>query len=341
MEWAEAIVIEGRSISARVVDATGARTVVPTASLSVRGLPTAESYGRPPMRVRLSALEREPSNKYLEAFGMPAVPDACSHAVYKVHGRKGVTWRIPALVLLRAIFWPTRFLMEPLFRPQFLDLCAFGTRGPSSSPQFVGTSATCMSADARKSLPALSWFWQDKLAWEMACSVHDYAMRGRIDIDLPPTEVELGIEGLTVGRSHFATKASIRTVYLQPEDPTAEPVRLHLNAAASTGGSVAGKLAQFRVVRELTGGQLTTEEEWTALVGCLKERRKSKFEGARKQIFDGLLMRIGGEARNWEQLGNDFISPKIYESYYRKWTASGELEAMLAVLRGLRSAARD
>lgn len=293
------------------------------------------------MRVLLSALEREPSNTYLEAFGIPAVPDACSHAVYKLNGRNGVTWRIPTLALLRAIFRPARFLMGPLFRPQFLDLCAFGIRGPSSSPQFVGTAATCMNADARKPIPALSWFWQDKLAWEMASSVHDHAMQGRLDLDLPPIEVELGLEGLALGRSLFATKAAIRTVYLQPDDEECEPLRLRLNAAASAGKSVAGKLAQLKAVKTLTGRQLTTEEEWSALVVYLKERRKSKYEGSRKQIFDGLLMRLGGEARNWEQLGNDFISPKIYENYYRKWTASGELEDMLTALRGLRSAAGD
>lgn len=289
------------------------------------------------MRVRLSELEKEPANIYLEAFGIQTGQEACGQPVYRLAGRNGVTWRIPALVLLRAIFWPTRFLLEPLFKPQFLDLCAFGTRGSLSSPQFVGTSAACMNPLTRKPIPVLDWFWQDKLAWEMACSVHDHAMRGRIDLDLPPVEVELGLEGLAVKRSHFATKASIRTVYLQSDDLNSEPVSLHLSTAASAGESVAGKLVQLQAARTLTGRLLTTEEEWSALVGCLTPRRKSKFEASRRQIFDGLLRKIAGEVSNWKQLDNNSISPTIYESYYRKWAASGELESMLTVLRGLRS----
>lgn len=336
MEWANAIVTNGSSLAVSVLNASGETSVIPTDALHSRGAPTATSYRRPTMRLRLSELERVEAGTYLKAFGLPSNQGAKNHAVFRWSDKGGAPLILPALVLMRAIFKPSKLLLKQMFRAQSLELCAVGERGPKASPRCVLQGEGEVGDVKYNPNPALRWFWRDERAWDMACSVHEHAMRGRLDIDLQDIEMELSMDGVATEQLILATKAYVRAVYLPAEDSSSEEVRMSLNGAALAGLSVAGKMDRLHVAVAASGRLATSQKEWAAVQQRLKPRRKCKLEGAQKEIFDGLLLKISGSIGRWVDLGRPGLSAHVHIGYYRKWLASGELGAMLEELRSLR-----
>lgn len=338
MEWATAIVANGRTVAASVIASTGEQPEVAVSALRSRGIPDATGWKRPTLRVRLSELTRCSADEYLNHFGIPSRGMESAHAVYRFTNGGRVAWVIPALVLIRALFKSPGFLLEQVFLPQSLELLALGARGPAASPRCLMAIRTQASDVKNNPVPTLNWLWRDGRAWAMASSVHQHAMSGRLDIDLPDIEVEIAVSGTTAGQTLFVTNASIRTVYLPSEVLGGEPVKLPLNGAAAAGVSVAGIQKKLQVRTGANGRVSTTDAEWAAIAVCLKSRRKSRLQGSKKKVFDGLLAKISGQIQKWrdlEQLGE--VSWHLHENYYRRWVASGELQAMLDELNQMRS----
>lgn len=337
MEWAEAIVTEGRSLAVSVINSLGEQAVLPIQELSSRGVPSTTSCKRGPARIRLSDLKRCSADEYLDYFEVKPSKEAPAQAVFRYIAADGAIWQIPALVMMRAVFKPNSLLLEQVFRPQSLELLAVGARGPKASPRFLMAGTRMARNEKYNPTPSLNWFWRDQRAWAMAHSVHKYAMDGWLDLDLPDVEVELGVKGLESQRRLFVTSASIRTVYISPDLPGGEPVKLTLNGAATAGLSVAGVQQKLRVQAAADGRLTTNEQEWCALAEHLKSRNRPSRPDRRKELFDGLLEKLSGQVSAWRRLGKPGLSWHLHESYYRKWTASGELKAMLDTLEALRT----
>lgn len=200
------------------------------------------------MRVRLSELEKEPANIYLEAFGIQTGQEACGQPVYRLAGRNGVTWRIPALVLLRAIFWPTRFLLEGNFKElaEYPDIAPTGLgslvdslasrRRAATSPAYTTTPADEDFGQKVVAAVVTSGF-SEELAWS---TYKEVASQGR-GKNLSEA-VHLCLEKLsTVTRSRRKQKASkadgASTGPARPPAQSMQPgdIRTYIAEAKATG----------------------------------------------------------------------------------------------------------
>lgn len=320
-----------------IISKRGEQSVIPMAELHSSGVPTVRGIRKRTVRLKLSELQRCSADDYLNAFGFNCTKNETNHTVFRyVDARRG-TWVIPALVLMRAIFKPHRLLLERAFFPQAFELLAVGVRGPRASPRCLLAGTREVRDKKYNPTPILTWFWRDRRAWAMACSVHRHAMGGRLDLDLADVEVEIGMRGIENQKMFFATNASIRTVYISSEVEGEAPVQFTLNAAAFAGTSTAGLEKALRVYAGPDGRITTNEAEWAVLAKSLKSKVNCGPRDSKRIILDGLLKKISGQVLRWRDLEKHDVSWELHAMYYRQWLASGELESMLDKLRILRS----
>lgn len=119
MQWLSAVKSTNRGLIATLETEQGTQ-LAPLASLVSAGLPT-ERSSRNVIDQRIADWREVDSTEYIQAFGMHcASADRSGHAIYAAC-HKDVRILIPALVIMRAFFRPTRYLLPQMFAPQALD----------------------------------------------------------------------------------------------------------------------------------------------------------------------------------------------------------------------------
>lgn len=341
MDWAVGLAAKSGRLVAKVTQ-EGAVDLVDLAALQDLGIPGDTSTRRGRVHLNFSNWTRVEAVTYLEAFGLVDESAATSaHQVFSAM-HKGCRLVVPALVWIRALFRPSEHLLPLVFGPHFLDrvscICSEGT-----SSQVV-LEANLASLTQRKRLScaeqAVLWMRAHPSVASMVASVHRYAMEGVIGLDLPMGRAELAVRGKRIGKTLFVTDMSIQVTEAgeAPIPDLASAIGRYVltGSCAENEGNTSFKAADFTgIPRHLDGSCDVTDEEWSAISGCLRTGKKATSLDQRA-IFDGLLCKLS-TGMAWKvvpyRAGNHLNAIHAF----RNWAGRGVLQKVLEILREFRT----
>lgn len=347
MELASGLGFEGHHFTACAVNQLGDELSIPLKELYKRGLPTCAKPVRRRIDTDLANWRVIDGQPYLDAFGFKGLrPADGKHEFFEVKDGNW-TYVIPALALMKAIFRPTKHLLAEMFLPHALDQqCRLevSERGVSVVPEPEWTNS-CRRLKCGDVQPLFTWLMLYASAFNMAGSVHENALHGRIGLTLPNAKLRVVLKGLNSGQTLFVTEAAVTSVSPLEEpvfEKTDHPSTLFLfNRDSSPGksGSVGTISKQFVIPFRQTGETALTDQEWGEIEPIILAARKfpRPFVLSQRLILDGVLEKLA-TGKPWKQVvypvgnwGNAFQA-------FRKWSGAGIFDEILRVLGESRNA---
>jgi hypothetical protein len=336
MQWAHSISSQDYRLVAGFAGAGGEESHHPVEALVKHGLPTQRStFGRI-LRICLSELRQASADEYLSAFGMKPTSSEL-HPVYALR-RERSTLMIPALALLRGAFYPNQLLLSEMFLPQALDRLAIADPHAATLVKVLAHWPKKTCAHTSSPLRTLQWLLNDPMARQMASSVHAHAMNARIDMTLPPMEVEVIAHGIRRGTTVFVTGTRFRGAVLSRESFYGAGQMHHL--FRSTGSLIAedGSKSPARILRTPDGELHLSQQEWESVRARLHlPTRGADMQREFKDIFEGILIKLTGIVPTWDALQSLGKCPARHKNYYRRWSNCGDFAAMVEELNRIRS----
>ncbi len=337
MQWLSAVKSSNRGFIA-TLETEQATLLTPLASLVSAGLPT-ERSSRNVIDQRIADWREVDSTEYIQAFGMHcASADRSGHAIYAAC-HKDVRLLIPALVIMRAFFRPTRYLLPQMFAPQALDHVRY--LDCSYSPpqvEFYSLTLRNLSGRAGDMRTPISWMSVFPSAMRFAASVHLHARSGRIAVTLPDARVKLAVQGKRQGRCLYATNATLLELDAQ-EQPLAwasdHPTTIYRRAPVNPTRSTVLRVTDIPL--RLDGSVEVDDGEWALiepiLISASCSRRRLKLD--QRAIFDGIVRKLM-LGTGWKSTSYITGSPTNALYAYRRWSRDGAFQRALAVLRHCR-----
>jgi hypothetical protein len=343
MEWALGIGIEGRRFVARVARG-GHVESVPLDDIWRRGLPAPGSTRRNRETLNFSHFEPADSSKYCAATGIDLpVGEPNQHQVFEVRVAKR-TFVIPALVLMRALFRPTRYLLPTMFGPQALDRVGWVSQSAGGTSLFIDAPWGKASRAGRysDSVGQLSWMFAHPSSRTMSDSVHTNALKGAIAMSLPDATCTGVFYSVGAGHKRYVTSCSLHKI--QPVDlPIVQltglesTVTLVESPVLHHTGSCRAKPLAMRIPARPDGSMALSEHEWTLIEPVLKQgrARDTESELSQRAILDGVLAKLAN--------GTPWRSSRFAEGTwcnasfaYRTWSERGAFAEVLRVLEAVR-----
>jgi len=340
VEWATRLESTLGKLVAKVVDAKGARQV---------SLERLVSGGMPRVRADRMVIEQQieswcetDSAEYRRALGLelPGIAAGDRHAVYVTQAGK-CRVLTPALVLMRAFFRPTRYLLPQMFMPQALDRVRFldTSKSPPKVEFYAATLRNLPPKHGDVKTPLL-WMSAFPSAIGFAASVHRNALCGRLAVSLPSAKVRIALQGLCLQRLFLATNATLLEVEATeaPLEWAANHPRTVYRRSTFVSIGASPVLQVSGIPRRADGSVDLTDEEWRLIEPVLfpsgKPCRPLRLDPRR--VLDGILRKlIDGTA--WRTT-NYPVGTHVNALYaYRQWNRSGALERVFAILREQRT----
>lgn len=313
--------------------------MAPLSAVVSRGVPT-ERNSRSVISQQIAAWSEVDPVEYLEAFDLRSASAAQpGHAVYATC-HKQIRILIPALVILRAFFRPTRYLLAQMFEPQALDHVRYLDYA-HSPPQveFYGLTWRNLSDRHGDLRTPISWMSVFPSAMRFAASVHLHARSGRVAVTLPNARVKLAVQGRRQGSSLYATNATLLEI-----DALEEPMGWVTNHSSTIYRRAPVARTRSSVLRvtgipsRSNGHVEVTDAEWTLIEPILLptscSRRRIKLD--QRGIFDGILRKLL-LGSGWKSTPYTVGSHTHALYAYRRWMQEGSLDRALAVVRQHRS----
>ncbi|USX27241.1 hypothetical protein NHH73_02770 [Oxalobacteraceae bacterium OTU3CINTB1] len=342
MEWVTGINLATGAIN--VVDASLRAQQLPSFKAFNRGTPSAAST-RMRITMALACLRHsaQAENDYLEAFGLQASPHSRGqHLVFETTVNS-VRYVIPALVLMRTLFTPCRYLLDTMFRPHALDQTCFIEFGaPEPALTMLATWAT--EANSRRFAPwepRLKWMQSHQSAYHMAGSVHEFAARGVIGLSMPRATISATVDGVRNGDDFFVTKCMLITIVPQ-ESPIANMAPMPLIVAHHKPRFLAKEhpgrqlVSSAPVPTHPDGSLDLTDDEWIILRPIVVRNSASRYQHCPRMLLDGVLAKMAS-ARAWKKMkykvGNWMNASHTHQALRK----SGAMDEVMKFLNASRS----
>lgn len=332
MEWATGIGTEGGRLVAKIATEDSELTTRQLCSLAAQGMPT---MSRPQRKNGLTtdfaSWKIVPPSSYAAAFGLPSkMLQQSEHLIYEFQVRETKV-QVPALVLMRALFYPAKYILETMFRPQALDAIGFF----ADEAVHVDSTLTKGSYGWANQMvrSSLRWMFAFPTANKMAHSVHEYAMRGRIGLELPDATVRVTVAGKKIGDTYYATELTISRLFALEQTFDHFP-KLPLLVHESAGTQA--KPADLTVPVGVHGVELSNDE-WREVEPVLLSRTRHRPRLSQRDLFDSILKKLytGTPWRKITYKTGTFIHAS---QAYRVWKQCGTFAEALDLLRELRQA---
>ena len=339
MEWASNIEVHDGKMVARVLDANGASSLIPLEHLASRGLPIAKTRSFSLGAVSASTLKQVPSTEYSNAWGFSGLCDSQIHQVYELATPSGRVL-IPALLLMREFFRPTRHLLPHLFLPHALEQLYVRCPVQEGAIRTIHDWRLRNHQTSRVLHETLAWIENDDSMREMALSVHAHAMKGEIGIALKPIQFDTQVRGVTLAGDFFATSITISRIYstsaskaFQVESGLGQ--RRYKTAAPTP---VAG-FAQTHIVLPTEDGRAAmSDAEWAQVEPLMLIASSRSDSGALRRMLDLILPSLSAqEPPKWKSLGTgEFTSRRVW-NYYTRWVRSGVMARVIELVNAGRT----
>lgn len=340
MEWAIGVLAANDHLVVDIARGDGQREQVPVSELYRRGVPALATG--PARRVTLPFAQwRRALPEEVEAPFRLAGLDAPLQA-HQVYGFKGGRRRflVPALVLMRAIFRPSRHLLPSMFLPQALDQVSH--LDLTRSPPVVVSEMSWATSSARERFSdwaaLLEWLHLYPCARKMAASVHEHAMRGELGLTLPSGFITVSVRGIDVAHTTIATHMCIAEI--APATATDTPgviatasYTLHGQARRHIRPPVA-TVSKYRVPVRQDGTVELSDSEWEEVEALLRAAR-SVWRPPRlcqRRLMNNILRKLGFGCP-WRELTGPKDNWHNAAYAFRVWSQSGVMRQVIEVLR--------
>jgi hypothetical protein len=330
MDWATGIGIDGGKLTATFSDKDGRTTFRNLSSLVSDGVPTiAKLQRKGGLTTDFSSWKTVHPSSYAAVFDLDAeVLLLSEHKIYEFQCRETKV-QVPALVVMRALFYPARHLLETMFRPQALDAVAFFDNETVYIDSSLKKGGYSWASDAVRS--SLRWMYSFPTAFRMAHSVHEHAMRGRLGLVLPDASVKVSVSGKKVGDTYYATEMSFTKIFALEQ--TFEHLPKMPLLVFETIGSQA-KPADTTIPIGAYGLELC-DDEWNEVAPVLLAKTRPHQRARQRELFDAVLKKLY-TATPWRKMTYEVGNYVDASQAYRVWKEGGTFEPALELLRTLR-----
>lgn len=340
MTWATGLTAKDGKYLVEAVSADGEIALHNLSALGTVGVPNKEAPNTKKVLTTNTFKtweEIEDPVEYLSTFGLELPPEIESrHQIYQfIEGR--TQYVVPALVLLRAIFQPSKYFLPEIFKPQALDRIGFMDLS-TPNPTFV-IDAYWASPGFRCATPsverALTWMATAPSALRMANSVHQNAVKGRIALMLPSATAKFVVRGKKVGSTFYVSSLRITRIFI------AEPSNQSATASQSEFSYVENGVttASKRDIPCGQDGKLSlSDSEWMIIEPILlRETNMKRVVLSQRDIFNDVLNRLttGTPWRHMDYKTGTWVNAS---RAFQVWRKSGCLDDALTILHELRDA---
>lgn len=343
MDWAIGIVWRNNRIFGEFIDEAGKRELAEVDTMATRGVPddASSKFGR--FDSNFSDWQEVSADGYLTAFGLESVGLVQqNHSVYMVTAGQ-LTLAIPALVLMRALFRPNKFMLSRVFRPHFLNFCSHfdNLQGPPrlvlDVPQKRKVFGSRESADY---LQPIAWMRCYPSAWAMAGAVHSYARDGEIRLKLPTGMVRCSVIGKLVNNIVNVTKMKILTITTNEEpalncEQFSKVISFGKRLTSRENETLSGTHISWSVPQHEDGGVELTDEEWVSIAPILHKKIGRPTKHSRREVLNSILTKLSS-GLPWRDIPYQVGNWNNTTEAYRRWNKQGELESAIEQLRRMR-----
>lgn len=336
MEWVTGIEVENGKLVATFVDREGNVGTRELQELATLGVPTSPGLLRKDgITTNLQEWRMVPATEYLLAHNALSCAAAQSrHQVYEFQVRQ-TKFQVPALVLMRALFYPGKHLLAAMFRPQGLDNLG---RLEGDSLHLLqglvrarGTGGYKWDNQAVRS--RLRWMYVYPSAYRMAHSVHEHAMHGHIGITLPATTIQAVVTGKKDGDTYYVTDMAIRKI--EPHEQAFD----HLQPASSEVVQDRERPSMLtNVASDSVYSSPLSDKEWDAIQPILVPNSIHRCMLPQRDLLDAVLFKLQ-TGTPWRKL---LCKSGTYENAaqaYRTWKQRGTFGPAIEMLQMMRSLA--
>jgi hypothetical protein len=340
MDWALGIAVENGRLVVKGVGRGGDLEIGEIADLGKYGVPACSPSFKHKGTVEFDSLVAGDSDEYLRALAIPVPKNSANRHMVLKGKFDGVQVVIPALVLMRALFRPTKFLLPLMFRPQALDRVRFLDFSRAQTAVVVDASWSGAYRTGDEVRQCISWMTFFPSAIRFASSVHEFAMRGEIGMNLPHGSARATMDGLKVDGVLFVTEMRLITVYADEEPILAATgcSREFVLRDVCRDGPVMGSLAEINKVPNNKNGDLdVSDTEWNAIEPTLLKGQLRRRETVnQRHLFDAILKKINF-GTSWRNLIPQSGSGNNARFAERSWQSRGTLLPSLEILRTMRT----
>ena len=340
MDWALGIAVENGRLVVEGIGRGGDLEICDIAELGTCGVPTCSQLVKHKGTLEFGSLVAGSADDYLSALALP-VPKQSANRHMVLKGKfDGVQVVIPTLVLMRALFRPTKFLLPLMFRAQALDRVRFldFTRAPTEVVVDATWNGTYRTGDEVRQ--CISWMTFFPSAIRCASSVHEFAMRGQIGMDMPHGSARATMDGLKVDGVVFVTEMRLIAVHADEEPifSAAGCSRDFVLRDVYRSGSSKGSLTEISKVPNGQNGDLdVSDSEWKAVESTLLEGQWRLRETInQRHLFDAILKKIN-YGTSWRTLVSKSGTGNNARFAERSWRSRGTLLPSLEILRTMRT----
>lgn len=336
MDWITGISVENKKLVAVTVDRAGSVGRRDLQELVTLGVPTSQALLRKDGVVtNFQDWQLIPAGDYLIAHDVPLCADAQSHhQVYEFQVRQ-TTFQVPALVLMRALFYPGKHLLANMFRPQGLDNLGFLDEDNlhllNGLVRSRGTGGYKWDNDAVRA--RLRWMYVYPSAYRMAHSVHEHALSGAIGITLPEATIQGIVTGKKVGDTYYVTDLAVKKI--EPQERAFDHLQ---NISSNVISDVEVSSTLTKVISE--SGHLCplSDDEWHAIQPILVPRSLHRCLLPQRDLLDAVLFKLQ-TGTPWRKLLCKSGTHENAAQAYRTWKERGTFGPAIEQLRIMRCSA--
>lgn len=355
MNWVFGITGQAPGFKAELLSSGGAVSRGDLAALHKDGIPSVTRRTRVAYEGDFSEWSEGDAGTYLFAEGFENWPVGVSnrHQVFEIRTAGGQTLHVPALVLMRAFFRPTRHVFPVAFKPSNVALLSFVDYS-GSKPRVVVDDVPCARQLRRRfeslhQASAINWMQMSHSAQRMVRSVHTNAALGWLNMAIPKGRVEMTFFGWRSGNDVFVTSANLLSVVAPHTDTISADTETFIFNGLR-GQREEQTAMRFVVPMRADGQVLLTPEEWQEVEPLLRPKRPGGSTPfySRCDVLNHILLRmVSSRSRSLSGTRRRPVCPSacalpsvsestLQATYYR-WKLEGKIELIISKLIELRT----
>ena len=337
---------EGKELCAYAVNREGESSHFPVEDLYRRGMLDGSRQYFKRISTNYCEWELVSPTEYLQAFGF-SVPASVpvEHQFYEFTA-EDTRFVVPALLLMREVFRPCKFLLAEMFRPHAFEMTTSFEVSPDGTTAVQINAGWATSHLSRKQsdwTAAVAWMRTHPSAKKMVSSVHLHALSGTVGLDLPLAKCQMICRGLRLKNTLFVTDLVLTTV--SPLDVSelvvVQPLStLQLHANAPGCGAGQGRVdSSLKVPARFDGGVVLTDSEWELVEPVLMSNRKCKhsFKLDPRLLLDGILEKLAS-GNPWRTAQYRVGTWGNARTAFRDWSLRGVFIEVIHLLETTRKA---
>jgi len=332
MNWAIGIGTQDGKLAAGIAAASGEVRLKRLDALIEEGIPAPSvRQKKVGLITNLKTWQLVAPDEYIAAHGLDTQQALMSrHQIFEFKVRDTIV-QVPALVLIRALFYPAKQLLPTMFGPQALDAIGF----LDDDVLHIEKSRTHVNYHWANEIVVsqLRWLYAFPSANRSAHSVHEHALRGIIGLTLPDAVITLAASGKKLGSTYFATEVRISKIVAQ------EASFSHVTSLPATIIEASNSLSipADETIPLRDGSSDLSDDEWALVAPILLSKSNHRFRLSQRDLFDAILTKLS-TGTPWRKLSLRSGTYVHASQAYRVWKSEyGTFGPALEMLKRLRS----